>query len=235
MIGIYQILCTTTNEIYIGSSINIASRKAGHLYCLRNNRHPNPILQSKYNFYGEKCFTFSILEVCIKSNLLEREQFYLDSLKPKLNCNMIAGRPPKMEWTKESRDKMSKSKKGIPHKNKRKYTKNGLRKIRSNNRKLFLSGKLGGIGSSHPGAALIEEQVLQIKEYLEENILEIKQIANMFNVTYACIADIKYNRSWNHLRSTKKVDGRSKIRSLTYEERLIKSLIYSKFNNKNDK
>ena len=63
MIGIYKILCTVTNEFYIGSSINIASRKAGHLYNLRNNKHTNPILQAKYNKYGESNFIFSLLEI----------------------------------------------------------------------------------------------------------------------------------------------------------------------------
>lgn len=229
MIGIYKILCTVTNEFYIGSSINIASRKAGHLYNLRNNKHTNPILQAKYNKYGESNFIFSLLETCSKSKLLVLEQYYLDTLKPLLNCNKVAGRPPRIAWTKEAKKKMSLAKRGVPHKNKRIYTKEGLARVQSRNKQLFLQGSLGGIGSNHPGSSLKEFQVIQIKELIEENILELKQIADLFNVTYSCISDIKYNRSWTHLRATIKTNGRKKSRSLTYQERLDISKVYKTY------
>lgn len=229
MIGIYKIYCVSTNEFYIGSSINIAARKAGHLYKLRNNIHANPILQNKYNTYGENSFHFSIIEECKKEDLLKREQHYIDTLRPILNINLVAGRPPKIKWTKKSKLKMSISKKGIPHKNKRIYSIEGLVKIKNRNKILFSQGKLGGVGSLHPLAILNENKVIEIKELIEENILWLSDIADLYSVTYATIIDIKYNRSWCHLRPTNSVNSRSKLRSLTQEQRLSKSQVHKKY------
>jgi hypothetical protein len=47
--GIYQIKNLITNEIYIGSSKHLASRKAGHFCRLRKGKHQNPILQNHWN------------------------------------------------------------------------------------------------------------------------------------------------------------------------------------------
>lgn len=80
--GIYKITCVETNKIYIGSSINIYSRWVAHLVELNKNRHDNPKLQHAYNKYGKSKFTIDIIEECNSDILLEREQYYLDFLKP---------------------------------------------------------------------------------------------------------------------------------------------------------
>lgn len=46
MIGIYKILNTANNKVYIGSSININNRWAKHKALLRHNKHENPKLQN---------------------------------------------------------------------------------------------------------------------------------------------------------------------------------------------
>ena len=77
--GIYQIINNLTNKIYIGSSINILNRFAQHKRKLNNNKHNNKF-QSDWNFYTECNFTFKVIEYTDNSNLLIREQFYLNSL-----------------------------------------------------------------------------------------------------------------------------------------------------------
>ena len=62
MIGIYEIVNITNNNRYIGSSINIRSRKNAHYNQLRKNKHPNPHLQKAFNKYGEVNFCFNVLE-----------------------------------------------------------------------------------------------------------------------------------------------------------------------------
>lgn len=80
--GIYVITCTSTGKIYIGSSHNIKYRFSKHKYMLRRDKHPNKHLQRAWNVYGEDRFSFAILEHVAPDRLIEREQYYLDTLKP---------------------------------------------------------------------------------------------------------------------------------------------------------
>lgn len=90
--GIYKIINILTLDIYIGSSIKFSDRKNLHFNNLKLNKHHSIILQRAYNKYGFENFIFEIIEyIEDKSKLIEREQFYLDILKPKYNICKIAG------------------------------------------------------------------------------------------------------------------------------------------------
>jgi group I intron endonuclease len=80
--GIYQIRNTKNDKIYIGSSKNIENRWLRHLQELRNGSHHNIKLQRAFNKYGEKSFVLEVVESTPDSLLLEREQYYLDELRP---------------------------------------------------------------------------------------------------------------------------------------------------------
>ncbi len=83
--GIYKITNTVNGKFYIGSSADINRRFYQHRRALTKRVHRNPILQKAWNKYGPEKFTFEILEECPSVNvLLEREQYYLDLLKPYL-------------------------------------------------------------------------------------------------------------------------------------------------------
>lgn len=78
---IYKIINRINNKIYIGSTYNIVKRKNIHIYLLKNNKHHSILLQRAFNKYGESNFKFEILEtVEDRSKLIEREQYYLDTL-----------------------------------------------------------------------------------------------------------------------------------------------------------
>jgi group I intron endonuclease len=83
--GIYQIRNLINNKLYIGSSKNIYFRTRRHLADLRNNQHKNQHLQNSFNKYEEENFEFTILEVCEKDLLLERENYWMNTLNPKYN------------------------------------------------------------------------------------------------------------------------------------------------------
>ncbi len=119
MIGIYKIFNTITKKLYIGSSENIKQRWQKHKALLRYNKHDNYYLQNAWNKYGEDSFEFSIIEECSLSDLLNKEQYYLDTLLfsktfledgGKLfyslgyNLNPICNRP---FFTNETRNKIS--------------------------------------------------------------------------------------------------------------------------------
>ena len=78
--GIYQIENKINSKVYIGSSNNIKRRWQKHKALLRHNKHPNSHLQAAWNKYGEDSFEFSIIEECSLSDLLNKEQYYLDTL-----------------------------------------------------------------------------------------------------------------------------------------------------------
>lgn len=115
--GIYKINNIKNEKFYIGSSVNTNKRIYRHISELRGNKHPNEKLQRAYNKYGEKAFEFEIMEYVDIQQLIEKEQFYIDTLNPEYNICRIAystlGRIPSVK----TKLKMSKSHKGYKHSN----------------------------------------------------------------------------------------------------------------------
>jgi group I intron endonuclease len=117
--GVYKILNIVNSKIYIGSSSNVLNRINRHLRDLRSNKHNNSKLQKSWNKYGEESFYFSIIEyVDDKNHLIEREQYYLDTvLHAHLNDNIFenialnlvktAGNTIGYNFSEESKSKMS--------------------------------------------------------------------------------------------------------------------------------
>ncbi len=89
--GIYKIENVLNDKFYIGSAIILNKRKNQHFYYLRKNKHPNVHLQRSFNKHEEKNFKFSIIELCDRKYLIEREQYYIDILNPDFNICKIAG------------------------------------------------------------------------------------------------------------------------------------------------
>lgn len=110
--GIYKITCTPTGKFYIGSANNIAYRKQQHFWQLRNNKHHSITLQRSFNKYKEENFRFEIIERCIEISLLEREQYYIDILKPHFNICQVAGKTTGYKRTQESIEATSLKNKG---------------------------------------------------------------------------------------------------------------------------
>jgi group I intron endonuclease len=82
--GIYKITNTENGKFYIGSAKNFDKRWYDHKRDLTLNIHKNPKLQHSWKFHGEDKFLFTILEEVEPDQvkLFEREQYYLDTLKP---------------------------------------------------------------------------------------------------------------------------------------------------------
>lgn len=104
------------NKIYIGSSVNFTVRKNEHLRDLRNGKHINKKLQRHANKYGIEDLFFEILERVFDRNLIvEKEQYYLDFYDPYFNILKKAYSPIGFKHSKESRAKISASRKGISY------------------------------------------------------------------------------------------------------------------------
>lgn len=121
--GIYQIRNIVNNKKYIGSAVNFMKRWRGHKNDLNKNIHSNPILQAAWNKYGESAFVFEIKEIVPKKNLStvdfrnllvhDREQYYLDIIKPEYNVCLQAGSHLGVVRSVETLKKMSIAHRGI--------------------------------------------------------------------------------------------------------------------------
>lgn len=80
--GIYKISNLVTGKCYIGSSVNLQRRWQEHYYDLCKNQHYNAKLQRTWNKHTESAFRFEIIELVLSAFLLEREQYWLDRIKP---------------------------------------------------------------------------------------------------------------------------------------------------------
>jgi group I intron endonuclease len=111
--GIYEIWFSPRPERkYIGSSTNLSHRKACHLHNLRNNKHCNTKLQNHYNKYGEENLVFKILLICSPSELVNMEQYFIDTYRPFFNICPIAQSPKGRKLSDEHRRKIGLSKIG---------------------------------------------------------------------------------------------------------------------------
>lgn len=75
--GIYQILNTKNNKRYIGLSIHCGYRFLQHKRELNKNRHSNEHLQAAWNKYGAAAFEFSVIEAAPRTQLPEREKYWI--------------------------------------------------------------------------------------------------------------------------------------------------------------
>lgn len=110
--AIYEIRNTVNGHVYIGSAVDIHNRRRQHFGFLKNGKHSNKHLQNAWNKHGEDCFLFSIIEYCNPEELIEREQFYIDTRKPEYNIAPRAGSQLGYRHTEEARKKVSEAGKG---------------------------------------------------------------------------------------------------------------------------
>lgn len=108
--GIYCIRNTKNGKCYVGSAISFKVRWKRHRAELRSGSHHSQKLQRAWDKHGEALFSFSVLEhVKDVSLLVEREQFWIDSLNSHLggyNTCPRAGSVLGVKHGDEMREKM---------------------------------------------------------------------------------------------------------------------------------
>lgn len=88
--GIYCIE-SSCGKVYIGSAVSLRTRFMSHRRSFEINKHDNERLQNYCNKYGTDSLSFKVLEYCDRDRLIEREQFYIDTLNPFFNIARTAG------------------------------------------------------------------------------------------------------------------------------------------------
>lgn len=119
MACIYRIRNLVNGKIYIGSTQKIAIRRKEEHFCeLVGGYHYNKHLQNSFDKHGKASFTFEVLEevdlpeILNKKErykaLLEREIFYIQSLKPQYNiCTEVRGGKLGRIVSEETKKKLS--------------------------------------------------------------------------------------------------------------------------------
>ena len=204
--GIYIIKTKINNRFYIGSAINLYNRMHTHLTHLKQNKHCNLKLQRFVNKYGIENLFFECIELCDKENLIKKEQFYIDTLKPFYNIAKIAGSTLGVNITKEQSEKLSKLRKGKQNSLGRKHSKETIIKISESAKKRGLhpnfkeSSRKANTDRKHTKEhrekislkqkKITIEQQKEVINLLSKGIFQ-KDIAFKFNVSQRVISKIK--------------------------------------------
>lgn len=120
--AIYAIVNQQTCDMYIGSAVRLGRRWNEHRRRLAKNCHHSQRLQFAVNKYGITAFDWEIIEIVSdKTQLIAKEQFWIDFFKPKYNGRKLANSPLGMRHSPETRAKMSASakKRGFSEEHKR--------------------------------------------------------------------------------------------------------------------
>jgi hypothetical protein len=107
--GIYKILNLINGKFYIGSTNYLPSRKSQHFSLLKKNKHTNTHLQRSFNKHGIENFKFEIIEQCDICNIIEKEQYWIDLLKPTYNIRKIAQSNLGFNHSEKTKNKIGKT------------------------------------------------------------------------------------------------------------------------------
>ena len=171
--GVYKITNNITGDFYIGSSKNIRSRWTDHKSPSTWVINTGMKLYQAFIKYGLDNFTFEIIEET--ANLHEREQYWIDLLKPTYNSNRANGRDiekykkarriyQQSEKSKECHRRYRQSENG--KENNRKYARKSMK--RYNNQLCLYNGEtitLNALAQRFYIAG-IEHPTLEAKKYL---------------------------------------------------------------------
>lgn len=92
--GIYRWNNLETGDSYVGSALNLTNRLSKYFsfrFLKRNIQSSKSRINNSLLKYGYNKFSLDIIEYCESSVLIEREQYYLDNLKPEYNILKKAG------------------------------------------------------------------------------------------------------------------------------------------------
>lgn len=223
--GVYKITNKLNAKVYIGCG-DVSDRIYKHKYYLGKRQHSNSHLQNAWDKYGEENFEFDVLVYCKKkfAKQIEKEliQNYSSDV-PEFGYNNTEGGELEKHTEQSKRkisnalrgrditwgDKISKSKKGSS------VSEKVIKKIKEN-RESFEGENNPFYGLSHSEEAkekmskakqgengvntkISSDKVRRIEELLCNTSLTGEEIANSFDVSEACIADISRGETWSDI------------------------------------
>jgi predicted GIY-YIG superfamily endonuclease len=157
--GIYLWTNKVNGKSYIGSSVDLTRRLRQY--------YGKKILTCKYisliyqalSKHGHDKFSLGIIEYCEAEDLIKREQYYLDLLKPEYNIHQVAGSPLGHKYSEYTKKAMRTSALGRLHsmETRDKIAKAGIGRI-------FSEESRAKIGVSRLGCKHTEETKAKMKD-----------------------------------------------------------------------
>ena len=208
--GVYGIFSKIDDRVYIGSATNFDLRKKTHFDKLKSNVHVNKPLQNFVNKYGIENVEFKVLVKCPSEYCIKLEQFFLDNFDNKFNIRLIAESNFGLRASNETKQKMSKVRKGkavrgygfiVTEETKSKMSESGKNKIfteeHKQNLKLAAQKRSKELSQKHkgdnnPSAKLDWNKV----NYIRDSEKPVKDLAIELNVSVTTIYKIKNNQTW---------------------------------------
>lgn len=89
--GVYRWKSNITNKEYIGSSTNLVSRLYSYYSLKHLEKQSSSLISKALLKQGHSAFSLEILEYCNPSEVIAREQYYIDLFKPEYNILSTAG------------------------------------------------------------------------------------------------------------------------------------------------
>lgn len=153
--GIYGIFRVSTEDCYVGQSVNIRNRWHTHRQDFKANRHASKFMQRIFNKHGEQVFEFRVLEVCAIRDLTAREEHWMKRLRPKYNACPAAGSCIGFKHSEETREKLRRKMIG----NKHAAGKSRSDEAKERQRQMMLGNKFAAGKSSRKGIRHTPESI----------------------------------------------------------------------------
>lgn len=118
--GVYAFRNLVTGGHYVGSSVDLATRKRVHLRTLRNGTHRSVKFLRSWQKHGEAAFEFVVLELVPREEtpLRAAEQRWMDHLDVMAtgyNLNPVAGNVGRMPKSAEHKQRIGDARRGQKH------------------------------------------------------------------------------------------------------------------------
>lgn len=204
--GIYKIVNIINGKVYIGSSKNLNKRWCEHKRNLRKNNHDNNYLQKSWDKYGESSFKFEIIEIVDDvNNLITREQFYLDQLKPydktiTYNICVTAGNMFGFKHSDETKTNFSKMRIGNTYSLGHKHTDETKNKMSESHfgkthdldtiKKLIIKSKKNNLTSKKNKTTCPNNIKLEIIEKYKTGEFSTRELAKIYSISKSSIWNI---------------------------------------------
>ena len=104
--GIYRILNRLKGDFYIGSAINLRTRRNRHFSELKKGVHYNTHLQRAFNKYGQDAFNFEVLLICEPFELERYEKGYISMMNPVYNIRLDCTTNRGIKWTSRNENSL---------------------------------------------------------------------------------------------------------------------------------
>jgi group I intron endonuclease len=206
-IGIYLWFNNLTEDFYIGSSINLGRRFSSYFNesYLYHPKNQNMIICKSLLKYSYEEFSLIIIENCNEDKLIEREQYWIDNLKPTYNVLNTAYSSIGYKHTEESKILMSE-----------------LAKLRTHTEETKSKIKDALSGSNNPffGKKHTEESILKIIQSKSTMIFlynEYKELIYIFN----SVAELSRLIHSNHTTINKHIKTGDLFRGSWYITKLL--------------